>query len=227
MAVHFNTTVASFTLAGSVLSCVSTTCVLLSFIIYRHQLSNFRHILVLNLTIAGRHLLSHCYSPFSRFELMVLLIEFVNSLNNSVSGIIYVRTRQDLQDGSACAVNGLIGQLSVQAADFSILAIALITLLTVTRMTYMPSASGTKRTAICLAVWTIPLITSVTATAMGEMTSVGGNWCWISGSRSDLRYALGHGWRFTTIFSTIIIYIYIWLYLRKHLVAQRSADTSS
>jgi hypothetical protein len=51
---------------------------------------------------------------------------------------------------------------------------------------------------------------------LNELSPVSGNWCWISGKRTDLRYALGHGWRFTIIFGTIGIYIYIWIYMRRH-----------
>ncbi|KAF5002938.1 hypothetical protein FDECE_10493 [Fusarium decemcellulare] len=49
------------------------------------------------------------------------------------------------------------------------------------------------------------------------MKPVGGNWCWISASRPDLRYGMAHGWRLFVIFATILIYIYIWAYLRRHL----------
>lgn len=47
--------ISSVTLAGSLLSCAATTCVLVSFAIYRRHLSNFRHVLVLNLMVAGMH----------------------------------------------------------------------------------------------------------------------------------------------------------------------------
>ncbi|EEY14343.1 conserved hypothetical protein [Verticillium alfalfae VaMs.102] len=164
MAANFDKVIASATLAGSLLSCVATTCVLTSFAIYRHQMRSFRHALVLNLSVA----------------------EFINSLNNTVSGFIYMRTR-GLQPGAACTVNGFVGQLSVQAADFSILAIALVTLLTVTGTVYMPKASLARKATICGAVWVVPVATSVTATAMGQMAPVGGNWCWISAARPDLR----------------------------------------
>ncbi|KAK7409081.1 hypothetical protein QQX98_008742 [Neonectria punicea] len=62
---------------------------------------------------------------------------------------------------------------------------------------------------------------------MGEITPVGGNWCWISATRVDLRYALTHGWRFLVIFSTIAIYVYIWIYLRQHLWSKRVGNRSS
>ncbi|WAO95428.1 Git3 domain-containing protein [Fusarium falciforme] len=210
MAVDVDRVISSLTLAGSALSCLATTFVLISFTIYRRHLRSFRHVLVLNLVVA----------------------EFVNTLNNSVSGIIFLKTGE-LQPGTPCVVNGMVGQFSVQAADFSILAIALVTLLTVTRFVYMPGVSTKGWILTCLSVWTIPLITSLTPTLLGEMVPVGGNWCWISAGRPDLRYGMGHGWRFLVIFSTIGVYIYIWAYLRRHLgskpVNQRSSsyDTPS
>ncbi|GKT47490.1 uncharacterized protein ColSpa_07671 [Colletotrichum spaethianum] len=48
------------------------------------------------------------------------------------------------------------------------------------------------------------------------MKPVSGNWCWISRDRPDLRYALTHGWRFGIIFTTILIYLYVWWYLGRH-----------
>lgn len=44
--------VARFTLAGSMTSCIATSFVLLSYIIFRDQHS-FRHALILNLALAG------------------------------------------------------------------------------------------------------------------------------------------------------------------------------
>lgn len=51
---------------------------------------------------------------------------------------------------------------------------------------------------------------------MQELQPVSGNWCWISSKRTDLRYALGHGWRFAIIFVTLGLYIYIWMHVRRH-----------
>lgn len=42
------------TLVGSLLSCVATTGVLISYIIYAEQQKSFRHALVLNLALAGK-----------------------------------------------------------------------------------------------------------------------------------------------------------------------------
>lgn len=52
--------ISSVTLVGSLLSCVATTCVLISFVIYRRHLRNFRHVLVLNLMVAGAHIFRYC-----------------------------------------------------------------------------------------------------------------------------------------------------------------------
>ncbi|KAL8370006.1 hypothetical protein RB595_000390 [Gaeumannomyces hyphopodioides] len=189
----YDPVVASVTLTGSVLSFIASTCVLISFAVYHKEQRSFRHALVLNLTLA----------------------EFINSLDNSVSGIIYMRERA-LFPGASCVVNGLVGQISVQAVDFSILAIAVVTLLTVTRTTFMPGVSRLTKILVCLSVWIVPLTTGLTATALGAMTPVGTNWCWITSARPDLRYALTHGWRFAVIFGTVAIYLYIWYYLRNH-----------
>ncbi|KAK6220164.1 hypothetical protein QIS74_05666 [Colletotrichum tabaci] len=189
----FDAAVASVTLTGSILSFLATLGVLISFVFYHDQQRSFRHALVLNLTLA----------------------EFMNSLGNSISGIIYIKDKE-LHPGAACVLNGMIGQLSVQASDFSILAIAVVTFLTITRKTYMPNTSTSRKIIICLSVWVVPIITSTTATVMGTMEPVSGNWCWISRDRPDLRYALTHGWRFGIIFTTILIYLYVWWYLGRH-----------
>ncbi|KAJ0117481.1 hypothetical protein J7T55_003897 [Diaporthe amygdali] len=106
--------------------------------------------------------------------------------------------------------------MSVQASDFSILVIALVTLLTITRTTYMPNASTWRKVAICVSVWVIPFITATIATSMGKMGPVSGNWCWIMSSQTGLRYALTHGWRIAIIFFTAGIYIFVWWYMNRH-----------
>lgn len=106
--------------------------------------------------------------------------------------------------------------MSVQASDFSILVIALVTLLTITRTTYMPSASRWRKIGICVSVWVVPLITATIATSMGKMGPVSGNWCWIISSQTGLRYALTHGWRIAIIFFTAGIYIFVWWYMNRH-----------
>ncbi|SCO23413.1 uncharacterized protein FFE2_15571 [Fusarium fujikuroi] len=196
MTFDIHVAISSVTLAGSVMSFFATTCVLISFAIYYHHIRTFRQMLIL--------------------ELMFFAREFTNNLNNSVSGIWHLKNGE-LSSGRLCTVNGFIGQLSAQGVDLSILAIAVVTLFTVTRRIYMPSVSMTNRICICLSISILPLITSIIPTSMGEMQPVGGNWCWIAINRPDLRYTMAHGWRIFGIFSTIAIYIYIWLYLRRQL----------
>lgn len=139
----------------------------------------------------------------------------INSLNNCISGSIYVATHQ-LHAGAPCTFNGWVGQLSVQATDFSILAISITTLLVVTKLTRLDCIPGVKRALLCLAIWIVPFISSTTALVLGELKPVAGNWCWIAKERADLRYALAHGWRFAIIFTTVCIYIYIYQYLSRH-----------
>ncbi|KAE9565673.1 hypothetical protein CGMCC3_g18142, partial [Colletotrichum fructicola] len=118
-----------------------------------------------------------------------MVAEFINSANNTVSGIIYIRDR-GLRRGTACVLNSVIGQLSVQASDFSILAIAIATLLVVKQKTSMAEGTFLERVSICFCVWLVPIATSVAAAGIGVVGPVSGNWCWITWDRPDLRFAL-------------------------------------
>lgn len=103
-----------------------------------------------------------------------------------------------------------------QAVDFSILSIAIVSLLAVTGKIRFVEASLRNYICFSLCIWIIPLITSTTALGLDLYRPVIGNWCWITGSRLGLRYALGHGWRIAIILSTVAIYFRLWLYLRQH-----------
>lgn len=106
------------------------------------------------------------------------------------------------------------------------MAIVIVTLLTITQKTYLPNVSFLAKTMICLSTWAVPIITSITAVAMGAMSPVSGNWCWITAKRTDLRYALTHGWRVVIIFLTVLLYVYIWWYVRRHFKALFGAERS-
>ncbi|KAF5990177.1 cyclic amp receptor 2 [Fusarium bulbicola] len=75
----------SLTLAGSVISFFATTSVLISFVVYRHHIDTFRHMLILEL----------------------MLFEFTNNSNNSTSGIWHLKNGE-LSIGRLCTVNGFI-----------------------------------------------------------------------------------------------------------------------
>lgn len=158
--------------------------------------------------------------------MLTVSAEWINTLNNTISGSIYLRDKA-LYPGTGCTINGVVGQLSVQAADFSILVIAVVTLLTVTRTTYLPAASTMKKVGICLSVWIVPIITTSIATSQGAMGPVSGNWCWIMSTRTDLRYALTHGWRIAIIFCTAGIYIFIWWFMHRHFRSLASTTDAS
>lgn len=189
----YNALASSLTLTGSAMSCFGSGCIILCSVTYHRTQRSFRHALVFNLAVS----------------------DFINSLTNCISGSIYV-TNHELIAGPACTFNGWITQLSVQATDFSILAISISTLYVVTRHARLDAIPVVKRVLLCLAVWIMPLISSTTVTALGEMKPVSGNWCWISKDRPDLRYGVAHGWRFAIILATICIYVYIYQYLSRH-----------
>ncbi|KAK8197544.1 G protein-coupled glucose receptor regulating Gpa2-domain-containing protein [Phyllosticta capitalensis] len=188
-----NLKVAIPTLVGSSLSCIATSCVLVSWVFLGRGKRSFRYALVLNLTFA----------------------EWLNSLNNTVSGIYRMMHVGDRVPGDSCTLNGWIGQLSVQAADFSILAIAVVTILTIKLKSYILDATFDKKILICISIWIVPLSTATAAVVMHQIAPVSGNWCWISGEKPYLRYALGHAWRFGIIIITVVIYAYVFFYMRK------------
>lgn len=51
-----------------------------------------------------------------------------------------------------------------------------------------------------------------------------GNWCWIDANDRVLRYALGHAWRLTIIFTIICLFTYLFLYMHRHFSSLRSID---
>ena len=135
-----------------------------------------------------------------------------------------------------------------KAADFSVLFIAICTLIIVTRSHLAQDSTCLTKVLVSASIWVVPLITSAechpcpllgtymltslqgsTAAGLGALGPVSGNWCWIVESRTDLRYGLGHGIRYAIIISTIVIYTVIFTYLQpliKSLSASASASKS-
>lgn len=91
----------------------------------------------------------------------------------------------------------------------------------------MPAISRTKKILICLSIWIIPLATGSIAVAMGVMMPSGANWCWISASRTDLRYALTHAWRFAVILAIICIYGYVYYHTSRRFKSLNATSSQS
>lgn len=151
--------------------------------------------------------------------------EFINSWNNTLSGFTVVSTQSYLTPGFTCDLNGWVGQASVQAADFSVLAIAVVTYLTITFDARVLNLTVDKQRLVCAAVWVVPLATASAAAALGKMAPVTGNWCWIARDPPYLRYALGHGWRFAIFCAVVALYLGIFLHVRRRLARRNAAPT--
>jgi hypothetical protein len=90
--------------------------------------------------------------------------DWINSLNNTVSGLIILRHwRQSnrLSPGAGCTANGYIGQLSVQAIDFNILVISVVVLTTVYKDHLIAEPSRRRVALMCIVPWIMPIITSM------------------------------------------------------------------
>ncbi|KAK6835161.1 hypothetical protein PG987_009855 [Apiospora arundinis] len=190
-----NLAVAIPTLVGSILSFLATSTALVAHIIAppgRH----FRHALILNLFIA----------------------DGMNSLNNSISGIITMlnlNKPEPLSPGLACNINAFMGQFSVQAVDFNILIMSITVLLTLRTQRLSAEPSRLIVLSICALAWVPSAITSSIGIGLDAYGPVSGNWCWISASRPTLRYALTHSWRMGIFLATVAIYTYIYIYLKR------------
>ncbi|KAK0214156.1 G protein-coupled glucose receptor regulating Gpa2-domain-containing protein [Armillaria fumosa] len=190
---HFALALAVANFVGSTLSALGSGFIILCYVflpVKRHH----RHLLILNLAVA----------------------DFINGLNNSISGV-FVLAKGPLPYNAACVANGFIGQLSVQATDTSIFAIAIVTVIVVTGPPdgWLSNRSRWKVALVCASTWVLPIITSSVALGRGYYSAVSGNWCWIHTEPAYLRYVLAHAWRFFFIFSEIGLYAYLYIHLKK------------
>ncbi|OJD29152.1 glucose receptor git3 protein [Diplodia corticola] len=202
LATGWDPAIAIPTLVGSLLSFLASSMVITLWAVFGAERRSFRYALILNLTVA----------------------EFINSLNNTISGIYIISNHGSISDGPTCDLNGWVGQFSVQAVDFSILAIAVVTLLTIQFKSYILYAPTYRKVLICLSIWAVPLVTSSTALGLGVIAPVSGNWCWIARDRRYLRYALGHAWRIAILVLTFAIYVYVFAFMYRRLRLRREAD---
>lgn len=115
----------------------------------------------------------------------------------------------------------LIG--SLQASDFGVLSIALVTLLILFFNDWALRASTLSKTIICASVWLQPLVTGTIALLMNKYTGVSGNWCWISFEEKTLLWALGHAWRLCIVATMLAIYIFVFVQVRRRLKKRRDA----
>ncbi|OCK85490.1 hypothetical protein K432DRAFT_421753 [Lepidopterella palustris CBS 459.81] len=139
MANHWDPAVSIPTLIGSLLSALGSSLILMCYLFLPDK-RHYRHILIMNLAIA----------------------DLGNSLNNSVSGLYVVSQQKRMQEGPACIFNGWFGQFTVQAGDFSILMMAVVTLLVIRGSSLMDNASMMKKILVCGSCWVVPVITSFT-----------------------------------------------------------------
>ncbi|KAE8357084.1 G protein-coupled glucose receptor regulating Gpa2-domain-containing protein [Aspergillus caelatus] len=191
MAVDYAVAVPTF--IGSVMSTIASSLVLLSYATSSRK-RHFRHWLILNLAIA----------------------DFINALNNSISGLAVLKEGHDVTPGTGCILNAWIGQLSVQAGDFSVLAIALVALWIINQRAIVSAPdANVKKLLYCSSVWIVPVCTSTIGFGLKLYGPVSGNWCWIEPQHLGLRYALGHGWRIAIILTTVGIYVYVFVIIKR------------
>ncbi|RPA97929.1 family A G protein-coupled receptor-like protein [Choiromyces venosus 120613-1] len=196
--------VSILTLIGSSLSALGAGFICLCYLFLPLK-AHFRHRLIQSLALA----------------------DFLNASSTSTSGFYILARNRELPEGVGCKVNGLVTQITVQATDLSILAIALVTVWAITKPSTFSRWSTRKGILTVCIIWVFPFITGFTALAKDWYHPVSGNWCWIQKKPAYIRYALTHGWRFFVIFTVIALYTYLHFFLRDHFSELRDASNGS
>ena len=137
--------------------------------------------------------------------LNMLLAELINASNNSISGIFAYADA--LRPSMGCTANGFIGQLSIQAADFSTLAIAVVTFITLRKGACSVTMKKLEHYSrgIIAGIWIYPLTTATVGLFWPGYAPTSSNWCWLD-KNTIARYSLTHGPR--VIIFTVIVILY-------------------
>jgi hypothetical protein len=229
------------TLIGSICSLIAASFIFVCYLVVPFK-AHFRHVLILNLATAGTAQSIHDASwkdeindksrPYQRFEQFgfwyILYRPRKHPHRTSVYGQwIY---RAAFRPGAYLLTHTPWRPtltLMLQGTDFSILMIAIVTVIVLKAPRYLPNTSLHSQIILSFGIWMVPLATSTTALAFGAYGPVSGNWCWIKADRADLRYALTHGWRMGIIITTIGLYAYLFFFFRQvFAIDQRPSPTS-
>ncbi|KAI9792957.1 MAG: hypothetical protein M1816_001279 [Peltula sp. TS41687] len=166
------------------------------------------------LSVCGACTILVCYAilPQRRHVRHALIInlavaDLINAANGLTSGLYVLSRGHYIPEGPGCTFNGFIAQFSVQGIDCSILMIAIATLLFLQTKIILPKPSLLTKCTIRA---------GSIALGRGLYQPVSGNWCWIKAKPAYLRYVLTHMWRFLFIFLCTGIYLYVYIFLRRH-----------
>ena len=111
---EFSIVLSSLTLAASLSSLVGAAFILICYAILPLEY-HFRHVLILNLSIAGEQFITVPYI----LGRQLFSADFFNALTNSIGGIYILSRERNLADGPACILQGLVGQITVQVSNSS------------------------------------------------------------------------------------------------------------
>ncbi|KAF8621918.1 hypothetical protein AX15_007413 [Amanita polypyramis BW_CC] len=170
---------------------------------------HFRHILILNLATS----------------------DFLNSLKNLIAGIYVLSYKNNINPGRTCHFIGFVTQVAGQATDCAILAIAITTVLSITKrgpISTVPQGRWKwgQKVLLCCVIWAFPFFTGFLALGMGWYKPVTGEWCWLETKPVYLRLVLMHGWRYLFIITEVGLYVYLNIHLRRHYQRMAQAMTA-
>lgn len=160
------------------------------------------------------------FSVRYRMVLFLMIAHFLNSGNNSLMNW-WINLHHGVLNPWYCTLNGFIGQFTVQAADFSILLIGIVTCITITN----PMELCFSRIESFLPLAFFGIIGICTATSTIGLKTIGydwlgnsGDWCWFSPYHSlstTIRFTLTQGPRMAIFLVLILLYGKTFLFLRN------------
>ncbi|KAK7513317.1 G protein-coupled glucose receptor regulating Gpa2-domain-containing protein [Phyllosticta citriasiana] len=171
------------------------------------------------------------YQTYVGYNQYVLLIYnlLLADLQQAVSFIIsfhWIQQDRMLAPSPACNAQAWLVQIGDVSSGMFVLAIALHTFWGIVKGRQLP-----YRTFICttVSVWTVAVLLSILGPILhgSKYFTAAGAWCWVSTDYETERLWLHYIWIFTIEFGTVLIYIIIFIYLRRQLAAVLNAGSGS
>ncbi|KAK8204778.1 G protein-coupled glucose receptor regulating Gpa2-domain-containing protein [Phyllosticta capitalensis] len=162
----------------------------------------------------------HTYVGYNQYVLLIynlLLADLQQAVSFAIS-FHWIEDDRILAPSSACNAQAWLVQIGDVSSGMFVLAIAL--------HTFWGLVKGRQlayRTFICttISIWVAAVLLSILGPILhgSKYFTAAGAWCWVSTDYETERLWLHYIWIFTIEFGTVLIYIIIFIYLRRQLAA--------
>ncbi|KAK8155033.1 G protein-coupled glucose receptor regulating Gpa2-domain-containing protein [Phyllosticta citrichinensis] len=170
----------------------------------------------------------HTYVGYNQYVLLIYNL-LLADLQQAVSFIIsfyWIQENRITAPSPACNAQAWLVQIGDVSSGMFVLAIALHTFWGIVKGRQLP-----HRTFVCttIFIWTVAVLLSILGPILhgSKYFTAAGAWCWVSTEYETERLWLHYIWIFTIEFGTVLIYIFIFIYLRRQLAAVLNAGSGT